>query len=209
MLEKVGLMIGEEPSPFFYSKIFSKFQVIVEEVISLLPRTCKLNLCWISMQPLGARSSSSMIVPHLNILEKLRLCSSCSNKSSNNKLSSKKLPTYNMHLKKLNLGVICKATADIATAREDTVVQKVTSDFWKSVLAKLAKINPFPRKLKMEAVKEWWKSQVKLGKLRPAAKMNQIQALNDEEAVREDIESQKPSNHLILINLYGVMGRLK
>ena len=29
--EKVALMIGEEPSPYFYSRIFSKFQVIVEE----------------------------------------------------------------------------------------------------------------------------------------------------------------------------------
>jgi len=31
--EKVKLLIGEEPSPFFYSKIFSKYQVVVEEGI--------------------------------------------------------------------------------------------------------------------------------------------------------------------------------
>jgi len=29
--EKVGLLIGDEPTPFFYSRIFSKFQTIVEE----------------------------------------------------------------------------------------------------------------------------------------------------------------------------------
>jgi len=43
----------------------------------------------------------------------------------------------------------------------------------------------------MEAVKEMVEVAGKIGEIETAAKMNQIQALNDEEAVREDIERSK------------------
>ena len=70
--EKVQLMIGEEPSPFFYSKIFSRFQVIVEEG-ELTPT--QQNMQAQSLMDINAAFGRevfppSMIVPHMNITGK-------------------------------------------------------------------------------------------------------------------------------------------
>ena len=70
--EKVMLMIGEEPSPYFYSKIFSKFQVIVEES-DLTPTQQNLQAQqMIDINQMFGREvfTPSMIIPKLNITGK-------------------------------------------------------------------------------------------------------------------------------------------
>ena len=70
--EKIALYIGEEPSPHFYSKIFSKFQVLVEES-DLTPTQQNLQ----AQQMLDINQTfgrevfpASMIIPKLNITGK-------------------------------------------------------------------------------------------------------------------------------------------
>ena len=70
--EKVALMIGEEPTPSFYNKIFSKFQMIVEEG-ELTPT--QQNMQAQSLMDINAAFGRevfppSMIVPHMNITGK-------------------------------------------------------------------------------------------------------------------------------------------
>jgi hypothetical protein len=70
--EKVGLYIGEEPSPHFYSKVFAKFQVIVEES-DLTPT--QQNLQAQQMMDINQTFGRevfppSMIIPKLNITGK-------------------------------------------------------------------------------------------------------------------------------------------
>lgn len=70
--EKVKLMIGEEPTPFFYSKIFPKFQVLVEEG-ELTPT--QSNFQAQQMMDMNAAFGRevfppSMIIPKLNITGK-------------------------------------------------------------------------------------------------------------------------------------------
>ena len=70
--EKVKLYIGEEPSPYFYSKVFSKFQCIVEES-DLTPT--QQNLQAQQMMEMNAQFGRevfppSMIIPKLNITGK-------------------------------------------------------------------------------------------------------------------------------------------
>jgi hypothetical protein len=69
---KVGLLIGEEPSPYFYSQIFSKYQVIVEES-DMTPT--QQNLQAQQMLDMNERFQrevfpASMIIPKLNITGK-------------------------------------------------------------------------------------------------------------------------------------------
>ena len=70
--EKVGLLIGEEPSPYFYSKIFAKYKVIVEES-DLTPT--QQNLQAQQMMDMNEKFGRevfppSMIIPKLNITGK-------------------------------------------------------------------------------------------------------------------------------------------
>jgi hypothetical protein len=70
--EKVGLMIGEEPSPHFYSKVFSKYQVLVEEA-DLTPTQQNLQAQqMIEINQVFQREvfPPSMIIPKLNITGK-------------------------------------------------------------------------------------------------------------------------------------------
>jgi hypothetical protein len=69
---KVSLYIGEEPTPFFHSKIFSKYQVVVEEA-DLTPT--QQNLQAQQMLDMNATFGRevfppSMIIPKLNITGK-------------------------------------------------------------------------------------------------------------------------------------------
>lgn len=51
---KVGLLIGEEPSPFFYSHIFSRYQVIVEEGLNTATQKQQEFIQWMELnQALG------------------------------------------------------------------------------------------------------------------------------------------------------------
>jgi hypothetical protein len=73
--EKVGLIIGEEPSPHFYSKVFAKYQTIVEES-DLTPT--QQNLQAQQMMEMNERFGRevfppSMIVPKLNITGKAEI----------------------------------------------------------------------------------------------------------------------------------------
>jgi hypothetical protein len=70
--EKVGLMIGEEPSPHFYSKVFAKYQVLVEES-DLTPTQQNLQAQqMMDMNQAFGREvfPPSMIIPKLNITGK-------------------------------------------------------------------------------------------------------------------------------------------
>ena len=70
--EKVALMIGEDPSPYFYSKIFSNFQVIVEES-DLTPTQQNLQAQqMIDINQMFGREvfTPSQIIPKLNITGK-------------------------------------------------------------------------------------------------------------------------------------------
>ena len=70
--EKVKLMIGEEPSPHFYSKVFSKFQCIVEES-DLTPTQQNLQAQqMMDINQVFGREvfSPSQIIPKLNITGK-------------------------------------------------------------------------------------------------------------------------------------------
>ena len=70
--EKIAMMIGEEPSPFFYSRIFAKYKTVVEEA-DLTPTQNNLqaqNMLDIN-QAFGREVfPPSMIIPKLNITGK-------------------------------------------------------------------------------------------------------------------------------------------
>ena len=119
--EKVKLMIGEEPSPYFYSKIFSRFQVIVEEG-ELTPT--QQNMQAQSLMDINAAFGRevfppSMIVPHLNITGKAEAIQFLQQQEQAAQAAQQELQTIQHSLEDAKIkDLYAKATASIATARE-------------------------------------------------------------------------------------------
>lgn len=192
--EKVGLMIGEDPSPFFYSKIFSKFQVIVEEG-DLTPT--QQNMQAQSLMDINAAFGRevfppSMIVPHLNITGKAEAIQFLQQQEQQQQAVQQEATNIQHAFEEAKLKELyAKATASIATARERHGRAESNIGLLEERLSEISKNQSLSTKAKMEAVKEMVEVAAKIGEIETAAKMNQIQAMNDEEAVREDIERSK------------------
>jgi len=192
--EKVGLMIGEDPSPFFYSKIFSKFQVIVEEG-DLTPT--QQNMQAQSLMDINAAFGRevfppSMIVPHLNITGKAEAIQFLQQQEQQQQAVQQEATNIQHAFEEGTLKELyAKATAYVATARERHGRAESNIGLLEERLSEISKNQSLSTKAKMEAVKEMVEVAAKIGEIETAAKMNQIQAMNDEEAVREDIERSK------------------
>lgn len=192
--EKVGLMIGEDPSPFFYSKIFSKFQVIVEEG-DLTPT--QQNMQAQSLMDINQAFGRevfppSMIVPHLNITGKAEAIQFLQQQEQQQQAVQQEATNIQHAFEEAKLKELyAKSTAFIATARERHGRAESNIGLLEERLSEISKNQSLSTKAKMEAVKEMVEVAAKIGEIETAAKMNQIQALNDEEAVREDIERSK------------------
>lgn len=73
--EKIGLHIGEEPSPFFFSRIFAKYKVLVEEAdLTPTQQNLQAQQMFEMNQQFGREVfPPSMIIPKLNITGKAEI----------------------------------------------------------------------------------------------------------------------------------------
>lgn len=192
--EKVGLLIGEEPSPFFFSRIFSKFQVIVEEG-DLTPT--QQNMQAQSLMDINAAFGRevfppSMIVPHLNITGKAEAIQFLQQQEQQAQAIQQEATNIQHAFEEAKLKELyAKATASIATARERHGRAESNIGLLEERLSEISKNQSLSTKAKMEAVKEMVEVAAKIGEIETQVKMAQVQGFNDEEAAREDVERSK------------------
>ncbi len=119
---KVGLLLGEEPSPFFYSQIFSHFQTIVE-ASDLTPT--QQNLQAQQMMEMNERFGRevfppSMIIPKLNITGKAEIINFLQQQEQQASAAQQEQQNIEHAFQDAQLKELyAKATAHIARARED------------------------------------------------------------------------------------------
>jgi len=120
--EKVALYIGEEPSPHFYSKVFSKYQVLVEES-DLTPT--QNNLQAQQMLEINERFgrevfTPSMIIPKMNISGKAEIIQILQQQEQQAAAMQNEMQQTQHAFEHAKLQeLMSKATANIARARED------------------------------------------------------------------------------------------
>lgn len=189
--EKVKLLIGEEPSPFFYSKIFCKFQVIVEES-DLTPT--QQNLQAQQMMDMNAAFQRevfppSMIIPKLNITGKAQIVEYLQQQEQQASAVQQQTQDIQHAFEEAKLKELySKATSNLATARERHGRAEADIGLFEERLSEITRNRALATKDKMEALEKLVDVIAKYGEIEAALKMNQLESFDYRQEEKENIE---------------------
>ena len=189
--EKVGLLIGEEPTPFFFSRVFSRFQVLVEEG-DLTPT--QQNMQAQSLMDINAAFGRevfppSMIVPHMNITGKAEAIQFLQQQEQQAQAVQQEATTIEHAFNEAKLkDLYAKAAASIATARERHGRAEADIGLFEERLSEITHNRAMATKAKMEALEKMVDVIQKYGEIEAALKMNQIESFDYTQQAHEDEE---------------------
>jgi hypothetical protein len=194
--EKVGLYIGEEPTPHFYSRIFAKYQVLVEES-DLTPT--QQNLQAQQMFEINERFqrevfTPSQIVPKLNISGKAEIIQLLQQQEQQAQAMQQEMQNTQHafeHAKMQEL--MSKATANIARAREDHSRSESNLGLYEERLSMIERNKALTLKEKQAALKELLESIQMFGEIETSYAENKLKLQENE--IDYDVEKEKQDVH--------------
>lgn len=191
--EKVALYLGREPSPFFYSKVFSKFQTIVEES-DLTPTQQNLQAQqMLDMNQMFGREvfSPSQIIPKLNITGKAEIIEYLQQQEQQMQAMQQDQSNIEHAVQDAQLKQLySQAAANIATARERHGRAQADVGLYEERLSEITHNRAMATKAKMEALEKMVDVTAKLGAVETMVKMGEVEQFNDQQSIAEDKEKQ-------------------
>jgi hypothetical protein len=192
--EKVALLIGEEPSPHFYSKIFAKYQTVVEE--GLLTATQK-NLQAQQMLDINTTFGRevlppSMIIKDMNIQGKAEIIQFLQQQEQQAQQLQQEQTAVQHAFEDAKLKELySKATANIAMAKERYGRFESNIGLLEERISEISKNRALSTKSKMEALEKMVDVIAKYGEVETALKMNDIQSFDYQDRQEEDQAKQQ------------------
>lgn len=191
--EKVALMIGEEPTAFFYSRVFAKFQVLVEEG-ELTPTQQNMQ----AQQRLDINSAfgrevfpPSMIVPYLNITGKQEAVEFLRNQEQQQSAAQEHMTAVQHSFEEAKIKELySKAAANIARAREDHSRSESNLGLYEERLSMIERNRALSLKDKQEALTQLLENVQRFGEIETSMKQNELEGLNFEQIMREEHEKR-------------------
>lgn len=191
---KIGFLIGEEPSPFFYSKIYSKYQVQVEEGI-LTPTQQNMqaqSLIDINLAFGREVFPPSMIVKNLSIQGKAEAIDFLQQQEQAVMVNQEHAANVQHLAEEAKLKELyARTAAQLATARERHGRAESNIGLLEERLSEISKNQSLATKAKMESLTALLESIEKYGEIETNLKMHDIESLNFEETLKEDAERDK------------------
>jgi hypothetical protein len=189
--EKVKLLIGEEPTAFFYSKIFSKFQTLVEEA-DLTPTQQNLQAQQMMEinQTFGREVfKPSQIIPKLNITGKAEIISMLEQQEQQDAQIQQDAQMVQHAIEDAKLKELySRATANLATARERHGRAEADIGLFEERLSEITQNRAMATKAKMEALEKMVDVIAKYGEVETMLKMNEIESFDYRQERKEDEE---------------------
>lgn len=188
---KIQLMIGEEPTPYFYSRIFSRFQTIVEE--GLLTPTQK-NLQAQQMMDINNAFGRevippSMIIKDMNIQGKAEIMQFLQQQEQQINETQQQQMNMQMTFEEARLKELyTKAMANLATARERHGRAEADIGLFEERLSEITRNRALATKDKMEALEKLVDVISKYGEIETMLKAGQIQSFDSAQAINEEKE---------------------
>ena len=203
--EKVALLIGEEPSPHFYSKVFAKYQTVVEE--SDLTAT-QQNLQAQQMMDINAMFQRevfppSMIIPKLNITGKGEIIPYLQQQEQQAAAQQQEATTIQHAFESAKLKeLMSKATANIARAREDHSRSESNLGLYEERLSMIERNRAMSLKEKQLALASLLESVQKYGEIHTTNEKNMLELEEqhmrmEEELEKRDVERRTESNKFL------------
>lgn len=188
---KVGLLIGEEPSPFFYSRIFSKFQTLVEEGILTPTQKNTQAQQLLDINQIFGREvfPPSMIIKDMNLSGKAEAMKFLQQQEQSMQAQQQEQQNLAHAFEDAKLKeMYSKAAANIATARERHGRAEADIGLFEERLSEITQNRAMATKAKMEALEKLVDVIAKYGEIEAALKMNQIQSFDYAQEANEDRE---------------------
>lgn len=188
---KVGLLTGEDPTPHFYSRIFAKFQVLVEES-DLTPT--QQNLQAQQMLEINERFgrevfTPSMIIPKLNITGKAEVIQYLQQQEQQAAAMQQEQQNVAHAFEHAKLQeLMSKATANLATARERHGRAEADIGLFEERLSEITQNRAMATKAKMEALEKLVDVIAKYGEIETALKLADIQSFDYMQEDKENLE---------------------
>ena len=188
---KVGLIIGEEPTPHFYSKIFAKYQVIVEEA-DLTPTQQNLQAQqMLDINGIFGREvfPPSMIVPKLNITGKGEIIPYLQQQEEQAQATQAEATNIQHAFEEMKLKeMMSKAVANIAMAKERHGRAEADIGLFEERLSEITRNRALATKDKMEALEKLIDVIAKYGEIEAALKMNELESFDYRQEQNENRE---------------------
>ncbi len=192
--EKVKLYIGDEPSPFFYSKIFSKFQTIVEES-DLTPTQQNLQaqqMMEINTQFQREVFSPSQIIPKLNITGKAEIIQILQQQEQQAQQQQAEAADLQHVVEDANLKLLySKATDNIALARERTARAESNLGLFEERLSMIGKNRSMAIKDKVDALSKLIETVTLYGDESVSNQEQEIESMDNRQVFDEDMEKRE------------------
>lgn len=194
---KVSLIIGKEPSPHFYSKIFAKYQVLVEES-DLTPTQQSLQAQQMMEinQTFGREVfPPSMIIPKLNITGKGEIIPYLEQQEMQmQQMQQEQAMVQHMAEDAKIKELYSRATANIAMARERHGRAEADIGLFEERLSEITQNRAMATKAKMEALEKLVDVIAKYGEVETMLKASQLENYDYSQAQKEDAEKLDAKN---------------
>lgn len=209
--EKVQLIIGEEPTAFFYSKIFSKCQVIVEE--GLLTPTQKSYQAK-QLLDINAAFGREVFPPSFIIKDMvLQGKAEAMEFLQNQEMQQSEMQQHQQQVQSMVddakiKELYSRATANIAMARERHGRAEADIGLFEERLSEITQNRALATKAKMEALEKLIDVIAKYGEIETMLKASEIESLSYIQEEKEDQE-KADAKHTALANQFvtEILGR--
>ena len=191
--EKVGLLINEEPTPYFYSKIFSKYNVTVQEGVLTPTQQYQEYQAWLELnQQLGGIIPPEKLAEKAPIQGKKELMEILQTISQQNQAAQQETMLIKQAYDNAKLQELqSKIANNIASAKERYGRFESNIGLLEERVSELTKNRALATKAKMEALEKLVDATAKIGPVEAMIKMGEIDDMDDREKMSEDIETNE------------------
>ena len=196
---KVGLLIGEEPTPHFYSKIFAKYQVVVEEGLNTATQKNMQAQQMLEINQMFGREvfPPSMIIKDMNLSGKAEAMEFLQQQEQMMQAQAEHGQQLQQAVEDAKLKELySKAALNISNAKERQARSDSNVGLFEERLSMISKNHSMSTKARAEALEKLVEVTQKYGELEAHLKMNQLQGLENMEESEEQVakrEAQRTS----------------
>lgn len=188
---KVGLLLGEEPSPHFYSRIFAKYQVVVEEGLNTATQKNMQAQQLMEINQIFGREvfPPSMIIKDMNLSGKGEAIEFLQQQEQQAQAVQQEAQNISHAFEEAKLQELySKAASNLATARERHGRAEADIGLFEERLSEITHNRAMATKAKMEALEKLMNVIQQYGEIEAALKMNQLDSVEMQQQSEEDVE---------------------
>ncbi len=187
---KVSLLLGEDPSPHFYSRIFAKYQTLVEEGLNTATQRQQEFMQWLELnQALGGIIPPSEIAKRATIQGKTELMEILANVEKQQAAVQEHATTIQHVLEEAKVKELySKSAANLATARERHGRAEADIGLFEERLSEITNNRSMALKNKMEALAKMMEVIQKYGEIETSLKAANLQTYEYQQEANEDRE---------------------